>query len=352
MINISTNTGGIDKENKLNLLHVFRGIAALLVVYLHITTNFNSNLPSTPFLQKIFSFGGSGVDFFFVLSGFIIAYSSQKLAAQKKYTAFLKKRFFRIFPVYWIIIIFFILAQLSFPRYYNAGYTFSLTNLVATFLLLPGHLMVNGVTWTLSFELYFYLLFLVYFLPVKRSIIHIFMVLYALAIIANNGLYFSNSIIFSPLGTEFLLGLLAYELIRGKLITTGGLAFVICGIVLFILGAILANHNTEFFYSAFDRVVLFGIPSFLLVTGSVLLEGQKNINPPQIFLSLGDASYSLYLLHLPLVAAAIKLYAKLKINHLLLNNLFGMVLSLAVVYVAITFYKYVEKPLLLFFKKI
>ncbi|MDZ8110120.1 MAG: hypothetical protein RM338_31605 [Nostoc sp. DedQUE12a] len=63
-------------NKKLNLLQVYRGIAAILVVLSHGDRILGRELNQNTFLQ-IFHFGWIGVDFFFVLGGFIIFYIHQ-----------------------------------------------------------------------------------------------------------------------------------------------------------------------------------------------------------------------------------------------------------------------------------
>jgi len=117
------------KQNKnLQLIQVLRGVASLLVVLLHATINLNEN-GKTVFLLNFFSFGGAGVDIFFVISGFIITYTSFKGAASiKNFLPFISRRVIRIFPTYWIIITGFLLLQILLPSFYRTHYTFNFQN--------------------------------------------------------------------------------------------------------------------------------------------------------------------------------------------------------------------------------
>ena len=105
----------------LQLIQVLRGIASLLVVCYHATMSC-AMFTGEKFAFNYFSFGFTGVDIFFVLSGFIITYTSLKYITQPgKWPVYIKRRFVRIFPVYWIIITIFLLLQvvllISFPGY-------------------------------------------------------------------------------------------------------------------------------------------------------------------------------------------------------------------------------------------
>ena len=89
--------------NRFELIEIGRGIAALLVVFFHATAI--AGLPKyfgqAP-LAGLFSFGYAGVDFFFVLSGFIIFYSTAKNHGNPRAIfSYVKHRLIRIYPIYW-----------------------------------------------------------------------------------------------------------------------------------------------------------------------------------------------------------------------------------------------------------
>ena len=149
----------VKEKSNLNLIQALRGVASLLVVLYHASGNMTDKF-NKEFCGKIFYFGSAGVDIFFVLSGFIITYSSFNLLNDRGNTGrFLYKRAVRIFPVYWMIITLFLFAQVIFPAYYRTHYNFEIGNIISTYFLFPGHAMVNGVSWSMSYELFFYLLF-------------------------------------------------------------------------------------------------------------------------------------------------------------------------------------------------
>ena len=93
------------ERQKIEILQVLRGLAAVVVVCRHAAGSANTfaeNIPGT--LYAVFELGDFGVDFFFVLSGFIIInshFSDQKrLSSAKEYGI---KRFVRVFVPYWPI---------------------------------------------------------------------------------------------------------------------------------------------------------------------------------------------------------------------------------------------------------
>ncbi|MBK6634348.1 MAG: acyltransferase [Chitinophagaceae bacterium] len=96
----------------------------------------------------------------------------------------------------------------------------------------------------------------------------------------------------------------------------------------------------------FRRVLLFGIPSFLIITGIVSYELNKMVKVPGILVSLGEASYSLYLLHLPVMAAGVGILAKLNLQAGMEIHAAVIVLLIGVCLGSILFFKWIEKPLI------
>lgn len=107
----------VEGLRKFDSLQVFRGLAALGVVVHHAAISTEALVGRIPgWLIQIFEHGFLGVDFFFVLSGFIILnshYDDEKsVAALKTYGI---KRFARIFPPYWPVSIALIIAYFVLP---------------------------------------------------------------------------------------------------------------------------------------------------------------------------------------------------------------------------------------------
>ncbi len=331
---------------------MLRGIASLLVVLLHCTINSSEALQHT-FLGNFFSFGGSGVDIFFVLSGFIITYTNIKFIGEADYLGFfLRRRIVRIYPTYWIIISLFLLLQVLLPSFYRTHFSFDLKNIFSTYLLFPGHVMVNGVSWTLSYEIFFYLLFsLSFFIPQKKWSFYLAM-LYAVIIIAlpicNYNFENGNrwlSLITYPMNIEFFMGITAAVLIP-KISFKIAMPLIITGSAIFLMSAIFLNFNYVLVNNTFNRVILFGIPSFLFITGLVKYELTNKIKVHSIFLLLGEASYSLYLIHLPVLVASFKILEKFNVSNNLVIHCIILLMVCIICYASIIFYKFVEKPII------
>src|SRR4051812_12308594 len=87
---------------RLNSIQFLRALAVLLVVYVHAA---DKHLSAASFQQNFYflkNFGAIGVDIFFNISGFIISYVASKYMGLWEGLGFLKKRFFRINPVYYL----------------------------------------------------------------------------------------------------------------------------------------------------------------------------------------------------------------------------------------------------------
>jgi len=300
-----------------------------------------------------FNFGGAGVDIFFVLSGFIITYTSKKaLASSSNYGSFLKRRAIRIFPTYWIIISGFLLLQILLPTLYRTHYQLNAVNLLSTYLLLPDHIMVNGVSWTLSYELFFYFLFSFAFLIRNKLALLILSCIYVLCIIAMPLLHIDMGqangwikMMFHPMNVEFFIGV-AIVFLLPAINKSTAIACICFGTAWFIAGALYANSGHALFGSPFNRVVLFGVPSFFIIMGIVKYEIAAQVNVHSILVSLGEASYSLYLIHLPLVFASIKILARLHISSPLVIHILIMLVVIMICAISIFFFKWVEKPMI------
>src|ERR1700733_9666444 len=147
-----------------------RAVAALLVVVYHnaiiyfplytglfdLKTQFRSGGPS------FFDFGHAGVDFFFVLSGFIILWVHQAdIGRPDRFSRYFWRRTIRIYPTYWVVL------ALLLPIYFirpdmGGGYERDPSEILQSFLLFPqAHLPIVPASWTLSHELLFYAIFAV-----------------------------------------------------------------------------------------------------------------------------------------------------------------------------------------------
>ena len=130
-----------------------RAIAAMLVVFHHVAWK-GEQYSTDPMYW--FNVGDAGVDLFFIISGYIMCYTT--FNKNVGIARFLKARFVRIIPLYWVITSAALIAYLVMPDKVNtSGGT---TSIFHSYTLLPTtskYLNNNG--WTLSYEFYFYFIF-------------------------------------------------------------------------------------------------------------------------------------------------------------------------------------------------
>ena len=149
--------------NRERMRHVdtLRAIAALLVVWLHAVHAFARVNPETAERGNLFisavsriDVGHIGVVVFFLISGFVIPFSIPRDAGSPA-GAFLIKRFFRIFPAYWLSV-----PLAAATNFWIWGSAFGQRELLVNFTLLQGlfgYRHAEGVYWTLPVELVYYL---------------------------------------------------------------------------------------------------------------------------------------------------------------------------------------------------
>jgi len=344
-------------NKKLNLLQVYRGIAAILVVLSHGDRILGRELNQNSFLQ-IFHFGWIGVDFFFVLSGFIIFYIHQHdIGKPSKLKSFITKRFIRIYPLYWIVFISKILAS-TFTNYKDTIFQTGAGEVIKAFLLLPqDRAILNanfiGVSWTLSYEIFFYCLvaaLILFNTKICRSIIiawiaGVILNLFNFLPIDNN---FILTFIFDEHNLEFVLGCLAaYTISKSKFKFKNSLIYA--SIFMLVLSIINTKYR-EFDVSGIPSLISYGIPFTLLILGSVYLEMSNKINIPLILIYLGDASYSIYLTHGFFLSNISKildaLARKSEVLYTIINfNIIAFITVVIAVAMGCLIHTYVEKPL-------
>jgi exopolysaccharide production protein ExoZ len=146
-------------HGKLSGVQSARGVAALLVVLYHATRGLSlpQYLGYIPF-GNCFGFGHAGVDFFFVLSGFIIMHAhAADIGKPERINRYLWRRVARIYPIYWIVT----LIQASWAFFSeDSAIRLAPSHILNSLLLLPESIEpLVGVGWTLRSEMLFYIVF-------------------------------------------------------------------------------------------------------------------------------------------------------------------------------------------------
>lgn len=247
-------------------------------------------------------FGASGVHIFFVISGFIMVYTSFKSKADQFVpTAFLLRRFVRIYPIYWIYATLYIMFPIV-----SGGYKLPLKDIAGSLLLLPGYSsFIIGQGWTLSFEVYFYLCFAAFMILGSLKGLLVMSAFFLLSIAVGAEFRADNAalhIVANSLLIEFLAGAWIgfFYVSEFRLSPTVSNLLVLISLALFLAGLAFGYHRLP-------SVLIWGVPSSLLITGSVFRERAGKL--PDLINGasyLGDSSYSLYLMHLLMIGILVR----------------------------------------------
>jgi peptidoglycan/LPS O-acetylase OafA/YrhL len=334
------------KRNKIDGLQSLRAVAAIFVMVFHGTQMIEKQLGYS-FLNNFFMAGFSGVDIFFVLSGFIILYTSYK--ANYSIAGFLKKRFIRIYPIYWVVSFLLVLAFLFAPDP-GQSYKTNLSFILSSFSLFPQEKYIVGIAWTLSYEVIFYLVFAFTYLRNPKLLLYTFIVWISIILITDmlhlkTGVYAVDALL-NPIIINFALGcLVAHLYIRyaqfvqwRQVLATGLFLFALSWVVYYII----VKDDPVAFTAPISRVYLFGLPSAFIIFGIAYSNSFNN----KVMVYLGDASYSLYLIHGTVLSMILKLVVKFRVDSLLANMGGALVIFGATILVGCLFYRFVEKPLI------
>lgn len=294
----------------------------------------------------LFSPGYCGVEFFFVLSGFVILLAHRNdFGRTDKVVPFLVKRFRRIYPTLWATLA--VMIPVTFLMFRSQ---FDLAGLPGALLILPSLKETwLAVEWTLRHEIIFYLLFALCLWKPKLGL----PVLAVWAILSIGDVIFDydNQWIAWFLARFHLLfaaGMVAGWLFINNKIALPRVQFIL-GVLLFSATWALnctLNPWPQKFYE-----MLYGAGAFLMIVGIVRLEQLKSFRIPRPLIFLGDASYAIYLVNFPVISAAAKI--GMAFRHLPGGDVMAWIFTVVLaVSVGCVFHLFVEKPLLRFFTRI
>ncbi|EQB7286705.1 acyltransferase family protein [Morganella morganii] len=354
-------------NNKIESIQALRGIAAMMVVLGHMNVYLNGAYAQDNLGDLLFFNGAIGVDIFFIISGFIIV-----LATEKKETSqtmkFIIKRVFRIYPTYLICLFvfcffasgLFFISERDIPLWLNAS------NIISSLAFMPlnpseaapfyGYSLVI-TAWTLSYEMYFYLIFAISMMishKYRGVISSLFIIIVSIIIqYKNNGVFLFNAysvsgiessrfmtIAENPISFDFILGIISFYIFKAlKKINLGVLAKYLSvigvsfGILCWASGFMFGHGITKF-----------GIIAFLIFISVVIGEMVFKFNVNKKLIFFGDISYSVYISHV-VVMFGFSEYKK-SIPFIPHDN--GFMLFFVVLFTSLLFsfflYKFIEKP--------
>lgn len=274
-------------------LQYLRAFAAYAVVLCHASFYVMQTRGEETMWQLFARAGGFGVILFFAISGFLMA----ELASNTPPLKFLAHRLIRIYPIYWLCV----LSVVTFSHLGSSPIHPDLLSL----LLVPGgtRAYVLGVEWTLPFELTFYLIvFAVIAIKLQRKLPLIAVAWVALIEIfawsrpeLQQGQFPQLlNLPLSQFSLAFAAGLLVPSMVRRGLVGPAtpllGVAMIACNEALIPVSPMLSS-------------ALMGLGCVFLVASAVNAGRDGTDRPRYLLAALGDWSYALYLVHVPVIRA-------------------------------------------------
>lgn len=273
---------------KIENIQILRLIAAIGIILFHSGT--------------LGYFGYFGVEIFNIISGFVMMYSTQMLTDVNT-VEFVKKKLFRIIPLYWIWTLIMDILLLFFP-WISTTTKHGMSYLMKSLFFIPftndiGYrLPIVGVGWTLTYEVAFILIF-----SISMRISHkyrgaiasaIIIMLWVINILWNNvnpntiNFYYSNSLLL-----EFIYGIILFYILENAFICKymKQLKALAVGLCVIGYGALIClSHGYEM---GRERGIILGSVAFVFVFA--FLKATDKVVFPKGLVHLGDMTYSIYL---------------------------------------------------------
>jgi len=310
-----------DRQKKeLISIQYLRGLAAIMVITCHISLKvlLLGKFPQLSSIQTganiLFYSMQSGVDIFFIISGFIMIYSNSH-PAKSNPVSFLIKRIIRIVPLYWTATIAMIIVAIFMPQFISStkvSWPYALSSMVFVAYETPGYPGTYGTMvapgWTLILEMMFYCLFTAglatgqsgwRLVTVVASPVVLLSLIGAIAKPQGIASFYTN-----PIMLEFVFGMILGRLFISRHIVISNIVGITIMLTSLISLIMIPVREISL------RWLCFGIPAFLIVASSLCIRPYRFRLP----LIIGDASYSIYISHFFVVSVLAQVWTKLGLN--------------------------------------
>lgn len=359
-------------RGQIHALQALRAAAALFVVAYHANSAFGpQSLIRGADLNSAFAFGHAGVILFFVISGFIICHvhwaDPSGIASLRRY--FLK-RVIRLYPITTFVLLLTTIFFISFAHTSERlVIPFEWDEFLSSLLLVPlSCRYIPSVLWTLQLEVYFYILFSIAFLSRPAFWVGLFGWFSLIALnTAGVGGHIDKCAqgFLSTYNLLFFFGIAAFFVGRAlkekrmlwlgaPLLVFGGLAFAAVAVVdvVILWPAAIEDAPRTAWITALKFVTKFGygIASTALVIGATLSDWRAKALGGGIVLLLGDASFSIYLIHHPLIGLLSRAMSQRDTSPLFAWTAFAIMMTASAA-AGVALHIWVERPLMSFFRK-
>lgn len=351
------------RDRKLAWLQALRGIAASMVVLVHSRSVLQGiHLGGTAVDHALFPMA-MGVDLFFILSGFLMVWTTRDFDGSKAYAwGFLAKRFARIWPLFAVVTLAGAVVDHGFDSFrdvpvllpYLEGLAFIPHDPAASPIYFH---MAVGVAWTLCFEWYFYLVFAACMLFGRRrytamagwfalSLIAIPLLRggYHLGVASQSLVTWSRyaNLAINPIVWDFVFGMLAGGLYGADVVIRRNVViYVAVGSLLAVMLAAWHRWGLVDFFGPQG----WGAPLAILFVGIVLRAKNGDIALPKWLVGMGGISYSLYLVHVYVFELVQRMIVRVPIAHASSGIVLFVVRPVLAVACAWVVFRCIEAPL-------
>jgi peptidoglycan/LPS O-acetylase OafA/YrhL len=327
-------------------IQILRALAAMLVVLMHLQVFYGDSMKylggREPYMSRFFYFkvfGGCGVQIFFVISGFIMAFLKEK-GESSNLADFILRRLTRIVPLYWIVTLFW--------TFFLAGFSnISTSRLLHSLFFIPeaDNMTVVGPGWSLNFEMLFYLIFGILTFILRCSYIWIGIFFLLLHLCGEVLGYPVMVLLGDPIVWNFIAGIAIFYLHQNPSIQRESTIISVVGASILISTIFWHIPDKSF---GIRQFMPWGIPSMLIVLGAVSMEAAgkgTRIFKNSVLLVMGNASYSLYLIHtLCFFGVSTLLLYKLKLQTIVGPDGALIIYFVVCCGIALIVHNFIEKP--------
>jgi peptidoglycan/LPS O-acetylase OafA/YrhL len=339
-------------QGNIATIQVMRGFAAMAVALYHTHVILSmKEYGGYEIYGNVASLGWIGVNFFFVLSGFIILFAHGKdIGDSASLGRYFWRRCSRVYPIYWIFLTLFIVMAMRGMGTHGVDLSpRALFSAYSLFQIMDAPPLPLKVAWTLLLEMKFYLVFATLILWRRAGLV--IMALWALAILLRNTVEpFPD---FAALGPDwgllsiwniyFLFGMAACWTAT-RLTNASGPLFLVAGLAMLVY-TMSGAPGQEFAMRMPPLLTQLAICFAAIITGAVMCERRYGWKLPKWSLLLGNASYSIYLVHSAAISAVAGI--NMKFGH---GQVPSAVLFIGVFAIAVTagvfVHLFLEKPIL------
>lgn len=308
------------RSSKMRSIEAARAFAAISVMLMHAANlmrveHFSGHVG----MGNVFDFGYVGVDFFFVLSGFIITYVHfSEIGRPGQIPKYLWRRFSRIYPIYWSVLLMAIAIKALGTMALGKGAAFDIAwdDVAGTVFLLmgSGEPKYIGVAWSLQFEVVFYIAFCLLLIDLRIGTI---------AFCAWGGIAAASALgivdVDIPFGLgdahclQFLTGIVVAVIARRFRLHASPKALVV-SIAVLVAAIAFEVYGPYGRHAPAGRAVL-GFASAIILLTLVGIENAGTLKTPHWLSRLGAVSYSIYLGHVIFINLVYSVMLKLGVYH-------------------------------------